>query len=1094
MTVTSIASGTTISAGYLISTPGLTLVNAGVLGSTAALFGVQLKVASTVTNQMGGTITGKTDGVTSAVGLLGTIDNYGQISGAGFGVDLAGGGPVTNQAKAGTISGGVGVRLNGTSDTVANAGYIQGTAGAGIYLRATGAITNTAGGRILGSTYGVTAAAAMTLENAGLITGSGGTAVRFKAGKGNALKFDPGGSFAGIVDGGNVVGAVSISTLELASGASIGALTGLSSQYLDFAQVTEDANADWVVDGVNTIVSGATLTNNGTLTDGGTLTVAGSMTNSGMVNGYLGVTAGGVVTNAAGGTISAAGTGVFETGVGATMTNAGAITGGVGVELVGAGTNIDSNAFTNSRGGVITGAVEGVVINGSYGTLINGGSISGAGVTEVGIDVGAIEILSVVGALVTNQPSGAISGVIDGIYAKGQPANPTALSIVNAGDLSGVQRNGIHLAKGGSISNQSGGTIGGADYGVILGVHTLFLDTNKDGFAATVDNAGQITGGNGTAVYFTSGYFSRMILRPGASFSGIVNGGNTIGATIVTTVAGNTTVSSLYSTLELGQGAAGGPAIGAFSGIGSEYINFAQVTVDAGASWAFTGTNTFAGVSLTDSGVLTNTGSIDLIPPSTTVVPRNGAFGLYVAAGGLLTNASTATITALADPVLVLSNAGPVGTLVNAGSIGATATFAPGFNGGVLLDPGTSLTNQSGGLIIGPDCGVLFIHASGSGAASVTNLAGGTIRGNVGLYAPSSVVGLVSVVNSGVVAGISSITSGGSTVVGAGVRLAGGADITNLAGGTISGYDGIQLAGEYGGECRNHHRDRRRGQIGRGRVLRERRQSSGDRPGCGVRRTGERRHHDWGASGQHPGTGIRNLGGDAERARCAIRQFRTDRGRPGRVMDLDRRRHARRRRDADRPGRAATERDHRDRWRLGDCRQRHRRRRRADGLRWRVVVRQLELRGRRRRRGPTFDRRRRHRQRVRRDRGRGAGRFRHHNGHRRRIRADQQRFVRGRLRRSGRTRHRGGRHRANQRWPGRRDRGVGVRLLCRRVRRRFQSPGRRYACRRRLRLWFAGPVAWGRRSPPERSPSRSPAAMAMCRWPAREPLWMSPAL
>jgi ABC-type dipeptide/oligopeptide/nickel transport system permease subunit len=40
-----------------------------------------------------------------------------------------------------------------------------------------------------------------------------------------------------------------VSTMQLASGASIGTLSGLGSQFVDFAQVTVDANAVWSLSG-----------------------------------------------------------------------------------------------------------------------------------------------------------------------------------------------------------------------------------------------------------------------------------------------------------------------------------------------------------------------------------------------------------------------------------------------------------------------------------------------------------------------------------------------------------------------------------------------------------------------------------------------------------------------------------------------------------------------------------------------------------------------------------------------------------------------------------------------------------------------------
>ena len=113
--------------------------------------------------------------------------------------------------------------------TVVNAGSIGGNAasGTGVYLQFGGTITNQTGGAISGGTDAVT----------------------FAAGHTNRLVIDPGATFTGTVDGGNTIGAASISTLELASGASAGTLSGLGTQYIDFAQVTIDAGAAWMLSG-----------------------------------------------------------------------------------------------------------------------------------------------------------------------------------------------------------------------------------------------------------------------------------------------------------------------------------------------------------------------------------------------------------------------------------------------------------------------------------------------------------------------------------------------------------------------------------------------------------------------------------------------------------------------------------------------------------------------------------------------------------------------------------------------------------------------------------------------------------------------------
>ena len=82
----------------------------------------------------------------------------------------------------------------------------------------------------------------------------------------NRLVVDPGAVFNGTVDGGNTLGATAVSTLELASGAATGALTGFGSKYIDFGQVTVDAGATWSLTNNDTFAAGTTLTDSGTVT------------------------------------------------------------------------------------------------------------------------------------------------------------------------------------------------------------------------------------------------------------------------------------------------------------------------------------------------------------------------------------------------------------------------------------------------------------------------------------------------------------------------------------------------------------------------------------------------------------------------------------------------------------------------------------------------------------------------------------------------------------------------------------------------------------------------------------------------------------
>jgi hypothetical protein len=82
---------------------------------------------------------------------------------------------------------------------------------------------------------------------------------------------------------------------------------------------------------------------------------------------------------------------------------------------------------------------------------------------------------------------------------------------------------------------------------------------------------------------------------------------------------------------------------GTLSGLGSEYVNFAQVTIDRGATWQFTGTESLAAGAtiantgtLIDDGVLINNGAIVLDPSTMKIGSLFGMGSVTVGADSLL--------------------------------------------------------------------------------------------------------------------------------------------------------------------------------------------------------------------------------------------------------------------------------------------------------------------------------------------------------------------------------------------------------------------------------------------------------------------------
>ena len=574
-----------------------TLTNAGVVGLDLDSGGVTLNAGASLTNATGGIIAAKT--AIFGAGGANTVVNAGAIGGpetpGGLGIFLASG-AITNQSR-GAIGAYIGISVSGSA-TVVNAGYIDfvASSGTGVVVGG-GLVTNLAGGTI-GGGLGVQLTGLGTLENAGSIYGAT-DAVRFAAGGANRLIDDPGGSFSGMVDGGNTIGATAASTLELTSGASTGTLSGLATKFIDFSQVTVDAGATWTLTGA-TIVGGATLTN------------AGSVSANGIA-----VASGGTVSNVIGGTITGTpntGTGSFDAITGAAGTATVVNDGSIGIATAhGTGDGIDlrgGGSVTNLSNGQITG--NNAIYALAAATITNFGTIGDlAGDNFGGVGLGA-------GGSVTNLSGGVIRAK-QAILASG------AATVVNNGSIGGASTSGffgVYVSGGtGSITNQGSGAISG------------YFGIGLIGVAGTVENAGNIAGVK-DAVLFSAGFANSLIFDPGAVFTGTVDGGNTIGAGAV-------------STMEL----TSAPGTGTLSGLGAQFVNFAQIQIDAGATWTLTGTNTIVagqtltnmgsleltGASLISVGILINDGVIDIDPSSVTLAGIGGSGTIDVGANSTLT-------------------------------------------------------------------------------------------------------------------------------------------------------------------------------------------------------------------------------------------------------------------------------------------------------------------------------------------------------------------------------------------------------------------------------------------------------------------------
>ncbi len=694
----------------------------------------------------------------------------------------------------------------------------------GVLLEAGGSVTNEAGAVISGEIgvkiSGTTADTAI-LVNAGTIessAGTSGTAVSF--GHVNAdLIVDPGARFIGSVEATAFYitsGSATITlanTLDLASASvagvvTLGTISGLGSEFVDFNTVIEDSGADWVITGSNAVVgTGIDLASNATLTIG------------------AGATLDGTGTAAIYATTAASGVSVSNQGF---ITSSGNNGSTAGIAL------FDGGSVTNAAGATIQG-YAGVFVTDAAGTLTNAGSISGA----TGAAIHGVGVQFKAGGGVTNQSGATITGYYAVLIENG------AGTVVNDGSITATgtaSTPGVDLAAGGSVTNAAGAVISG-DIGVKIS------GTTAD--AATLVNAGTIessAGTSGTAVSFGS-VNADLIVDPGASFTGLVE------ATAAYATSGGTTI-TLSNTLDLASASvAGVVTTGTISGIGGEFTNFSNVTEDSNVSWVLTGDNTvgdqgivlWANATLTiDLGAtLAGTGytAVDGAGGGDTVsnhgtITASGSYGTAVnlAGGGIVINHDSADITGYYG----VNIQGKSGSVINAGYILSSETSglsSETSGAGVMLEAGGSVTNKSSGTITGYDgvnisgaAGTIInqgvIIATGGSGTGVNLYAGGSVTnsgtimatgadGGDGVYAKSgsgASGASIHISNSGLI----EVTGGGravylvstGTVVnsgtieatggpgGRGVVLQAGGSVTNEASGIISGYEfGVVING-----------------------------------------------------------------------------------------------------------------------------------------------------------------------------------------------------------------------------------------------------------------------------------------------------------
>jgi hypothetical protein len=570
------------------------------------------------------------------------------------------------------------------------------------------------------------------LSIAGTLTGGAGSDVR--GSRLDRANQDGTGGVGLVLDGG---GASLVSGGTIAGGR--GGETPISSDTFDIGGRG----------GVAAVINGGVLYANGVIQGGegliGGLKGGGGGDGVDLTAGLLSIGATGTVAGGAGGytvlTKYQGGPGGFGVSfTGGTFYNAGLIVGGGGGisrysygDSGGTGLYVGAAVTSLTVGGVVRGGASSgsfyphghsagaaIVLGGQTSITVTGTAQGGAGVAGLtphdtfalggnGVDLERGDLsLTATGVILGGSGYHEAGGV--GIYLDGGVAD------IGGEVQGGAGAVGIDLAAG---------TVDIAFTGMVQGVYAIG--------PATLISYGALSAVSGAAVRFRSAA-DRLVLEAKSTLAGTAAGGG--------------------GTLEL----AGGAGDGTLSGLGGSISGFAAYVVDAGAAWSLAGTDIIgAGETLADDGSLSLAGTlIDFGAIITTgatsarlesaaarliieggstiagtVAGAGGVLEMAAAAGAGTTSGLGTTLTGFASYVvdpgaswrLTGTNSVAAGrTIVDYGALTVAGSLTA--HGGVTLEPGSHLTNESGALV---KSGVGVYAASG---ADVTNY--GVIQGSGG--------------------------------------------------------------------------------------------------------------------------------------------------------------------------------------------------------------------------------------------------------------------------------------------------------------------------------------------------------------------------
>jgi outer membrane autotransporter protein len=636
-----------------------------------------------------------------------------------------------------------------------NSGAITSPGSVAISFSGAGTVVNNAGGTITGSPVAIfTGMQPVSITNFGTITGSG-TAIVINGG--GTVTNEASGSITSTSNQAIQVttssGMVNISN----SGTISSSFGGVGFGNAAGGTVTNNASGIIQATGINSLgISSDSM---------GLVTVINSGTISGVTSGIQFVFAGSVTNNAGGfiGQTGANGSGIFFGNGGSVTNNTSGIIQGTGANSIG-----------------IASAPTGNMLK-----IVNSGTISGL---QTGVS------LSGTGDSITNSSSGSITAPAPatGAFTQGIMVSGSSESIVNAGLISG--ENGIVFNAGGTVTNNSGGTIQGTgrnDNGFNSNTGSAIYAFTNTSPVTVVNEANATIKGVGTDSWGIHTGSTPINITNYGVISGTVNAINVNGGGTFTNEAGAVITSTTFQPISVTSGGIenivnSGIITSSFGGIGFSNGNASgTITNNAGGAIGGTGAGSF-GIATSSTNVINviNSGGI-----------AGGGSGISLSGGGSITNNAGAEIVAPAPTTgaftqgILISNT--AAKIVNAGLISG--------ENGIVFDTGGTVTNMKGGTIAGisrNDNGFDSITGAGIDAfqntalVTVTNEAGATIKGfGTDSWGIHTGITPMNIINFGLISGTLSA-----------INVNGGGTFINEAGASITSTTFQPLAVTHGTE------------------------------------------------------------------------------------------------------------------------------------------------------------------------------------------------------------------------------------------------------------------------------------------------------